>query len=111
MLDMCKWRNLDFIKKQILTLTLTKIDTILFVVSGSASSVGNMPGVTRSVLTKIRMSNDPLIYLIDTPGIMMPNMKDMHIAMKLALCGTHLQNFAIFYGRQFFNFTGFSLKI
>lgn len=53
---------------------------------GRATSVGNLPGVTRSVLTRIRISDSPLVYLIDTPGIMMPNIRDMHIGMKLALC-------------------------
>lgn len=62
---------------------------------GKATAVGNMPGVTRSVLTRIRMSNDPLIYLIDTPGIMMPNISNMHAGLKLALCGKALNSSSI----------------
>jgi len=54
---------------------------------GRATQVGAKPGVTRSVLTKIRVSNDPLVYLIDTPGIMMPNIKNNHVGIKLAACG------------------------
>ena len=46
-----------------------------------------MPGVTRSVLTKIRVNNDPLVYLVDTPGILMPNIRNLHVGFKLALCG------------------------
>ena len=49
--------------------------------------VGATPGVTRAVATRIRVSNDPLIYLLDTPGIMMPNIHDKHMGMKLACCG------------------------
>ena len=33
------------------------------------------------------MSNDPLVYLLDTPGIMMPKISDKHVGMKLACCG------------------------
>ena len=46
----------------------------------------DMPGVTRSVLTRIRICDQPLVYLIDTPGIMVPNIRDMHVGLKLALC-------------------------
>ena len=51
-----------------------------------------MPGVTRTLETKVRVSDDPLVYLLDTPGIMMPNIKDMHVGMKLAACGTLKDN-------------------
>jgi len=56
-------------------------------IKGKATVVGPTPGVTRSVMTKIRVSNDPLIYLIDTPGIMMPNIKNNLVGVKLAACG------------------------
>ena len=48
--------------------------------------MGDKPGVTRAVLTSIRVSNNPLVYLVDTPGIMVPNISDMHVGLKLALC-------------------------
>ena len=54
--------------------------------AGKASAVGDKPGVTRAVLTSIRVSNRPLVYLIDTPGVMVPNIADMHVGLKLALC-------------------------
>ena len=57
--------------------------------SGKASPVGDKPGVTRAVLTSIRVSNNPLVYLVDTPGIMVPNISDMHVGLKLALCCKH----------------------
>eukprot|EP00095_Tigriopus_kingsejongensis_P010448 maker-scaffold918_size81203-snap-gene-0.19 protein:Tk10448 transcript:maker-scaffold918_size81203-snap-gene-0.19-mRNA-1 annotation:"mitochondrial gtpase 1" len=59
---------------------------------GNVTAVGNTPGVTRSVMTKIRVHNDPLIYLIDTPGVSIPNIRDMHMGLKLALCGTLLDH-------------------
>ena len=44
-------------------------------VKGRALRVGNKPGVTRALETRVRVSDEPLIYLLDTPGIMMPNIK------------------------------------
>lgn len=52
----------------------------------AASAVGGVAGITRSVLHKIKISEDPLIYLLDTPGILEPNIKDTETGMKLALC-------------------------
>ena len=51
--------------------------------------MGDKPGVTRAVMTSIRVSNNPLVYLVDTPGIMVPNISDMHVGLKLALCCKH----------------------
>ncbi|CAH1773658.1 unnamed protein product [Owenia fusiformis] len=53
---------------------------------GKATSVGAVPGITRSVLERIRVCNRPKIYVFDTPGIMNPNIKDVEVGMKLALC-------------------------
>jgi len=55
---------------------------------GRASQVGAKPGITRSVQERIRVSNTPLIYLLDTPGISKPNVGNMHVGMKLAACNT-----------------------
>lgn len=55
---------------------------------GKATKVGASPGVTRAVQEKIRICNRPLVYLLDTPGISKPNVKDMHVGMKLAACNT-----------------------
>lgn len=51
-----------------------------------ASHVGAVAGITRSVLNRIKIAEDPPIYLLDTPGILMPNIKDTETGMKLALC-------------------------
>lgn len=52
----------------------------------AASAVGAVAGITRSVLTRIKVSEDPLIYVLDTPGVLMPNIKEIETGMKLALC-------------------------
>lgn len=51
-----------------------------------ASAVGAVAGITRSVLTKIKICEDPLIYLFDTPGVLLPNIRNQEDGMKLALC-------------------------
>ncbi|KAF7265547.1 hypothetical protein GWI33_021002 [Rhynchophorus ferrugineus] len=55
---------------------------------GKASQVGASPGITRSVLNKIKMSENPLFYMLDTPGILTPKIADIETGLKLALCGT-----------------------
>lgn len=60
--------------------------------SGSATPVGNRPGVTRAVMNKIKISESPLVYLLDTPGILIPDMKSLEASMKLALCETVVEN-------------------
>lgn len=52
----------------------------------AASAVGAVAGITRSVLTRIKIATDPLVYLLDTPGILQPNIRDTECGMKLALC-------------------------
>ena len=44
---------------------------------GKPMKVGAKPGITRALQTKIRVSDDPLVYLLDTPGIMMPNIRNI----------------------------------
>ncbi|XP_050305497.1 mitochondrial GTPase 1 [Anthonomus grandis grandis] len=55
---------------------------------GKASPVGANAGITRSVLHKIKMCDKPLFYMLDTPGILTPNIPDIDIGLKLALCAT-----------------------
>ncbi len=54
---------------------------------GQASMVGPNAGVTRALQTRIRISEEPPIYLYDTPGIMDPHVKDPMQAIKIALTG------------------------
>lgn len=51
-----------------------------------ASAVGAVAGITRSVLTRIKVCEDPPIYLLDTPGVLMPHIREMEVGMKLAVC-------------------------
>ncbi|XP_075073282.1 mitochondrial ribosome-associated GTPase 1 [Mixophyes fleayi] len=59
---------------------------------GKASRVGGEPGITRSVLCRIQVSENPLIYLLDTPGVLPPRIESVETGMKLALCGTILDH-------------------
>lgn len=49
-----------------------------------ASQVGAIAGITRSVLTRIKISEKPLIYMYDTPGILTPHINNLEHGMKLA---------------------------
>lgn len=59
-----------------------------FLKKSNASAVGATPGITRSVLNKIKMSENPLFYLFDTPGILTPSVPDIEVGLKLAACNT-----------------------
>jgi len=41
-----------------------------FEIAGKVAKVGPTPGVTRAMQTKIRVSDDPLVYLLDSPGLL-----------------------------------------
>lgn len=43
--------------------------------------------MTRSVLNKIKVCDQPLVYLLDTPGILEPQVRDVEAGFRLALCG------------------------
>lgn len=49
---------------------------------------GAIAGVTRSVMTKIRINNDPVIFMLDTPGILEPSVTNVEMGLKLALCAS-----------------------
>lgn len=55
---------------------------------GKAARTGNNPGVTRALQTDIKINDVPPVYLVDTPGVMIPNVETAEVAMKLALLGT-----------------------
>ena len=56
--------------------------------SGKATRVGKIPGVTRSVLNTILISMSPRVMILDTPGILPPEVLDPITGIKLALTGT-----------------------
>ena len=53
---------------------------------GRAVSVGDKAGVTRSVSNRIKVDNNPPVYIVDTPGILTPRVLDIENGMRLALC-------------------------
>ena len=57
------------------------------------AKTGPLPGVTRSV-TCFKIIRDPPIYVLDTPGVMLPTVPNsVHdIGLKLALTGNHDSN-------------------
>ncbi|XP_066535203.1 mitochondrial ribosome-associated GTPase 1 [Hoplias malabaricus] len=59
---------------------------------GKASRVGGEPGITKAVLTKIQVCERPIMYLLDTPGVLPPKIENIETGMKLALCGTILDH-------------------
>lgn len=59
---------------------------------GQATRVGANAGVTMSVLERIKISEDPSMYLLDTPGILSPVTNDPQVALQLALCGCMLDH-------------------
>lgn len=53
-----------------------------------ATQVGGLPGITQSVLEKIKVCEDPKVYLLDTPGVLAPKIRDVETGLKLALAAT-----------------------
>jgi ribosome biogenesis GTPase A len=53
--------------------------------SGSPAKSGAVAGVTRHVMEKIKICDNPKVYILDTPGILEPNYKNAEQYMKLAL--------------------------
>lgn len=54
---------------------------------GKAVKVGNLAGVTRSLSELVCISRSPLVYLIDSPGILPPKITNVEEGLKVALCG------------------------
>ncbi|KAI9505481.1 mitochondrial GTPase 1, partial [Coemansia spiralis] len=61
---------------------------------GKAASTGAKPGVTRAVSNRIKVLQNPNVYLVDTPGVMMPYIHDPETAIKVALTGGMKDNIA-----------------
>ncbi|XP_004701271.1 mitochondrial ribosome-associated GTPase 1 isoform X1 [Echinops telfairi] len=59
---------------------------------GKATRVGSMPGVTRAVMSRIQVCERPLVFLLDTPGVLAPRIESVETGLKLALCGTVLDH-------------------
>jgi len=57
-------------------------------VGGKPAPVAAKPGWTKAVGERIRVSDEPCVYLLDSPGISVPHITNMDAGMKLAACGT-----------------------
>ncbi len=53
------------------------------------AKTGPLPGVTRGV-SGFKVSSDPLAFLVDTPGVMLPRIDNLEVGLKLALTGMDL---------------------
>ncbi|KAJ3192038.1 Mitochondrial GTPase [Irineochytrium annulatum] len=54
---------------------------------GSVSTVAPHAGVTRAIQTRVRIHDEPPVYLVDTPGILDPNLKGPMQMLRIALTG------------------------
>nr|XP_004669687.1 mitochondrial ribosome-associated GTPase 1 [Jaculus jaculus] len=59
---------------------------------GKAARVGGEPGITRAVMSRIQVCERPLMFLLDTPGVLDPRIQSVETGLKLALCGTVLDH-------------------
>nr|CAD1820106.1 unnamed protein product [Ananas comosus var. bracteatus] len=50
------------------------------------ATVGPLPGVTQDI-AGYKIANQPSIYVLDTPGVLVPSIPDMETGLKLALTG------------------------
>ncbi|EFP06122.1 hypothetical protein CRE_05886 [Caenorhabditis remanei] len=57
-----------------------------------AVEAGARPGVTVRVQNRVRIMDKPPIYIIDTPGVLSPDHRNIEDAMKLALCDLVLES-------------------
>lgn len=56
----------------------------------NAAKVGAVAGITRAVSTRVKIAEN--VYLVDTPGILSPEIRDVHGGMKLSLVGCLLDH-------------------
>ena len=64
----------------------------LYVATPKALRTSAQPGLTRALSTRLKLSEDPLVYSFDTPGVMLPFLgrgdRGAERGVKLALIGT-----------------------
>lgn len=56
-------------------------------IGGKAVRTGGLPGITRAVSEYVRISPYPRLYMLDTPGVLMPKIVDPEVGLKIALTG------------------------
>jgi ribosome biogenesis GTPase A len=59
-----------------------------------AAATGGQPGITRKISNTVKISapEDPLMYVLDTPGVFVPYLPNPHTMLKLALVGCVKEN-------------------
>uniref|UniRef100_A0A0N4Z942 Mitochondrial GTPase 1 n=1 Tax=Parastrongyloides trichosuri TaxID=131310 RepID=A0A0N4Z942_PARTI len=53
---------------------------------------GARPGVTVRVQNRVKIMDKPKVYILDTPGVLNPKVKDIESSMKLGICGLILES-------------------
>lgn len=56
-------------------------------ISGKAVRTGGLPGITRAVGEYVKISPFPRLYMLDSPGVLMPKIVDSEVGLKIALTG------------------------
>jgi len=59
----------------------------MYMRKGKATRVGSVPGITKAIQNRIKVCDEPIAYMYDTPGIMAPYIPTAEVGMKLALTG------------------------
>ncbi|KAI8053049.1 mitochondrial GTPase 1 [Syncephalis plumigaleata] len=54
---------------------------------GKAAATGAQPGVTRAVVGTIKVFENPDVYIVDSPGVMIPHIEDPITSLKVAITG------------------------
>ena len=67
---------------------INKLRGLHLKIGGRPAPVAAKPGWTKAVGERIRVSDEPCVYLLDSPGISVPHITNMDAGMKLAACGT-----------------------
>lgn len=55
---------------------------------GKVSEVGAHAGVTKTIQTKVKINENPPIYIVDTPGVLCPSVTTPLQGLKIALTGS-----------------------
>ena len=70
----------------------------VFLATPKALRTSAQPGLTRALSTRLKLSQDPLVYSFDTPGVMLPFLgrgdRGAERGVKLALIGMQLRGIA-----------------
>lgn len=53
------------------------------------ATVGPLPGVTQDI-AGFKIAHRPSIYVLDSPGVLVPSIPDIETGLKLALSGSYL---------------------